>query len=115
MDDLEDSEAAGASGFLSAHFRPGRVVWAKVEGHDWWPARIVRRRAVPREVCKPYIIHFKLRCMYMYIYVYLRGKEKGPYINKSNFWSYTILLHNYNRYDFCLHRPATVISLMGRS
>ncbi len=30
--------------------RPGRVVWAKVEGHDWWPAKIVRRRAVPREV-----------------------------------------------------------------
>jgi hypothetical protein len=29
---------------------PGRVVWAKVEGHDWWPARVVRRRAVPREV-----------------------------------------------------------------
>lgn len=29
---------------------PGRIVWAKVEGHDWWPAKIVRRRAVPREV-----------------------------------------------------------------
>ena len=33
--------------------RPGRVVWAKVEGHDWWPARVVRRRAVPREVGPP--------------------------------------------------------------
>lgn len=21
---------------------PGKVVWAKVEGHDWWPARVVR-------------------------------------------------------------------------
>lgn len=30
--------------------RPSRVVWAKVEGHDWWPAKVVRRRAVPREV-----------------------------------------------------------------
>ena len=34
-------------------FRPGKVVWAKVEGHDWGPARIVRRRAVPREVGAP--------------------------------------------------------------
>jgi hypothetical protein len=34
-------------------YRPGRVVWAKVEGHDWWPARVVRRRAVPREVGPP--------------------------------------------------------------
>ncbi|KXZ56057.1 hypothetical protein GPECTOR_2g939 [Gonium pectorale] len=33
--------------------RPGRVVWAKVEGHDWWPAKVVRRRAVPREVGPP--------------------------------------------------------------
>lgn len=24
-----------------------------MEGHDWWPARIVRRRAVPREVGAP--------------------------------------------------------------
>ena len=29
---------------------PGKVVWAKVEGHEWWPAKVVRRRAVPREV-----------------------------------------------------------------
>lgn len=32
---------------------PGKVVWAKVEGHDWWPAQVVRRRAVPREVGAP--------------------------------------------------------------
>eukprot|EP00798_Chlamydomonas_sp_ICE-L_P025170 gene25170-10800_t len=32
---------------------PGKVVWAKVEGHDWWPAKVVRRRAVPREVNPP--------------------------------------------------------------
>lgn len=25
----------------------------QVEGHDWWPARVVRRRAVPREVGPP--------------------------------------------------------------
>lgn len=30
-----------------------QVVWAKVEGHDWWPAKVVRRRAVPREVGPP--------------------------------------------------------------
>ena len=41
------------SGFPSGAFRPGTVVWAKVEGHDWWPARVVRRRAVPREVGPP--------------------------------------------------------------
>eukprot|EP00775_Hariotina_reticulata_P010594 gene10594-10752_t len=33
--------------------RPGKVVWARVEGHDWWPARVVRRRAVPKEVGPP--------------------------------------------------------------
>eukprot|EP00955_Chlamydomonas_euryale_P013738 148168-Chlamydomonas_euryale.AAC.1 len=32
---------------------PGKVVWAKVEGHEWWPAQVVRRRAVPREVGAP--------------------------------------------------------------
>ena len=40
-------------GLPKAYLRPGRVVWAKVEGHDWWPARIVRRRAVPKEVGPP--------------------------------------------------------------
>ena len=29
-------------------FYPGMIVWAKVEGHEWWPAQVVRRRAVPR-------------------------------------------------------------------
>ena len=38
---------------ISCPFRPGDAVWAKVEGHDWWPARVVRRRAVPREVGPP--------------------------------------------------------------
>ena len=41
------------SQFPTGSFRPGRVIWAKVEGHDWWPARVVRRRAVPREVGPP--------------------------------------------------------------
>lgn len=36
-----------------ARFPPGSIVWAKVEGHDWWPAVAVRRRAVPREVGPP--------------------------------------------------------------
>ena len=31
-----------------ATFYPGMIVWAKVEGHEWWPAQVVRRRAVPR-------------------------------------------------------------------
>ncbi len=42
-----------ASAYPAGSFRPGRVIWAKVEGHDWWPARVVRRRAVPREVGPP--------------------------------------------------------------
>ena len=41
------------SPFPAGSFRPGRVIGAKVEGHDWWPARVVRRRAVPREVGPP--------------------------------------------------------------
>ena len=44
---------AGGSRFPAGSFRPRRVVWAKVEGHEWWPARVVRRRAVPREVGPP--------------------------------------------------------------
>ncbi len=53
---MEGDEAEGEGAAPPAprtQFRPGRVVWAKVEGHDWWPARIVRRRAVPREVRRP--------------------------------------------------------------
>lgn len=53
----EDDEALYAaepgSAYPPGSFRPGRVIWAKVEGHDWWPARVVRRRAVPREVGPP--------------------------------------------------------------
>jgi hypothetical protein len=46
-----DEQAAGGGPARRARrFHPGQVVWAKVEGHDWWPAKIVRRRAVPREV-----------------------------------------------------------------
>ena len=36
-----------------AVFTPGTIVWAKVEGHDWWPAQVVRRRAVPRGDVEP--------------------------------------------------------------
>ena len=49
----EEEEPAAGSRFPPGSFRPRRVVWAKVEGHDWWPARVVRRRAVPREVGPP--------------------------------------------------------------
>ena len=43
---VETSPVAGRR--LAAHaLGPGRVVWAKVEGHDWWPARIVRCGLVP--------------------------------------------------------------------
>ena len=45
--------AEPGSAYPAGSFRPGRVIWAKVEGHDWWPARVVRRRAVPREVGPP--------------------------------------------------------------
>ena len=49
----DEEEPAAGSRFPPGSFRPRRVVWAKVEGHDWWPARVVRRRAVPREVGPP--------------------------------------------------------------
>lgn len=49
----DDGWHAPVSQFPMGSFRPGRVIWAKVEGHDWWPARVVRRRAVPREVGPP--------------------------------------------------------------
>lgn len=45
--------AAPLPAFPAGTFRPGRVVWAKVEGHEWWPAKVVRRRAVPRDVAEP--------------------------------------------------------------
>ena len=25
---------------LSGSFRPGKVVWAKVDGYQWWPAKV---------------------------------------------------------------------------
>eukprot|EP00955_Chlamydomonas_euryale_P054391 355803-Chlamydomonas_euryale.AAC.1 len=45
--------AAPASPASRPRVPPGRVVWAKVEGHDWWPAKVVRRRTVPKEVEPP--------------------------------------------------------------
>lgn len=36
-----------------ATFYPGLIVWAKVEGHSFWPAQVVRRRAVPRTEVGP--------------------------------------------------------------
>lgn len=55
-EELLDPEAPPAQplpSFPPGTFRPGRVVWAKVEGHEWWPAKVVRRRAVPRDVAEP--------------------------------------------------------------
>ena len=43
----------GVSKTPTERYYPGRLVWAKVEGHDWWPGKVVRRRAVPREVGLP--------------------------------------------------------------
>lgn len=36
-DELGDE---GELGFPPGSFRPGRVVWAKVDGHEWWPAKV---------------------------------------------------------------------------
>ena len=36
-DEHGDEEGAG---FPTASFRPGKVVWAKVDGHEWWPAKV---------------------------------------------------------------------------
>ena len=58
-EEMVDAEAPAAApvpalpAFPGGTFRPGRVVWAKVEGHEWWPAKVVRRRAVPRDVAEP--------------------------------------------------------------
>lgn len=38
---METSPVAGSKSALHS-LGPGKVVWAKVEGHDWWPARVVR-------------------------------------------------------------------------
>lgn len=37
----------------SNRFLKAPMLHHQVEGHDWWPARVVRRRAVPREVGPP--------------------------------------------------------------
>ncbi len=37
---LEGEQEAGEGHWASTSFKPGRVVWAKVEGHDWWPAKV---------------------------------------------------------------------------
>ncbi len=34
-----------AGGAGRERYHPGRIVWARVEGHEFWPARVVRRRA----------------------------------------------------------------------
>lgn len=41
MDDEGDELGdEGELGFPPGSFRPGRVVWAKVDGHEWWPAKV---------------------------------------------------------------------------
>ena len=39
-DDGEDMGDEGELGFSPGSFRPGKVVWAKVDGHEWWPAKV---------------------------------------------------------------------------
>ena len=39
-DDGDELGDEGELGFPSGSFRPGRVVWAKVDGHEWWPAKV---------------------------------------------------------------------------
>ncbi|GMH39777.1 hypothetical protein BSKO_07675 [Bryopsis sp. KO-2023] len=51
--DMQSEAAPGSWLNSKGGFPPGRVVWAKVDGHDWWPARVVRRRSVPSEVGPP--------------------------------------------------------------
>ena len=43
-DELEEGVETSPGRHAGAHYSlgPGKVVWAKVEGHDWWPARVVR-------------------------------------------------------------------------
>lgn len=36
----ENGEDGDGSAFSSGSFRPGKVVWAKVDGHEWWPAKV---------------------------------------------------------------------------
>lgn len=39
-DDGDELGDEGELGFPPGSFRPGRVVWAKVDGHEWWPAKV---------------------------------------------------------------------------
>lgn len=39
-DDGDELGDDGELGFPPGSFRPGRVVWAKVDGHEWWPAKV---------------------------------------------------------------------------
>ena len=36
----ENGDDGDGSAFSSGSFRPGKVVWAKVDGHEWWPAKV---------------------------------------------------------------------------
>ena len=38
----EEGEGGAEEGdaSLSGSFRPGKVVWAKVDGYQWWPAKV---------------------------------------------------------------------------
>ena len=45
-----DGDQGEGRRMTTKRYSPGQLVWAKVEGHDWWPGKVVRRRAVPREV-----------------------------------------------------------------
>ena len=38
--DENGDEGDLGTGFPLGSFRPGRVVWAKVDGHEWWPAKV---------------------------------------------------------------------------
>lgn len=42
-DDGDELGDEGELGFPPGSFRPGRVVWAKVDGHEWWPAKVKLR------------------------------------------------------------------------
>lgn len=39
-EDGEELGDEGELGFSPGSFRPGKVVWAKVDGHEWWPAKV---------------------------------------------------------------------------
>ena len=39
-DDVDDNDDDMGAAYPAGSFRPGRVVWAKVDGHEWWPAKV---------------------------------------------------------------------------